>query len=265
MAKAPRPTGGTWPVRFGTAELVRDLDRASGWMLLVDGTPQSYVDLDDPTYLDFEYVQALADLVDTLPPGPVTAVHLGGAACTLPRYVAATRPGSTQVVVEADEPLAQVVRSQLGTAGFRLRVGDAREALGQLARGASDVVVSDVFTGSVVPAHLATLETVQEVAALLRPGGLYAMNIADSGGLPFARAQAAALAEVFAHVVVLADPGVLRGRRFGNLVLAGSDTPIDLDPRRRARDGRDFAAGARPATDAAQACVPVPPPALFRL
>jgi spermidine synthase len=263
LARAPQPTGGTWPVRFGTAELVRDLDRPSGWMLLVDGTPQSYVDLDDPTYLDFDYVRLLADLVDALPPGPVTAVHLGGAGCTLPRYVAATRPGSTQVVVEADEPLAQVVRAQLGTAGFRLRVGDAREALGQLTRGASDVVVSDVFTGSVVPTHLATLETVQEVAALLRPGGLYAMNIADSGALPFARRQAAALAEVFAHVVVLADPGVLRGRRFGNLVLAGSDTAFDLDPRRRARDGRELAAGARPATDAEPATVPVPPAALF--
>lgn len=263
MAKPPRPTGGTWPVRFGTAELVRDLDRPAGWMLLVDGTPQSYVDLDDPTYLDFEYVQALAELVDGLPPGPVTAVHLGGAGCTLPRYVAATRPGSTQVVVEADEPLAEIVRSQLGTAGFRLRVGDAREALGRLAPGTSDVVVSDVFAGSVVPAHLATLESVEEVAALLRPGGLYALNVADSGTLPFARQQAAALAQVFAHVVVLADPGVLRGRRFGNLVLAGSDTPFALDPRRRARDGRDFGAGARPATDASPAVVPVPPQRLF--
>lgn len=263
MARAIRPTGGTWPVRFGTAELVRDLDRPAGWMLLVDGTPQSYVDVEDPTYLEFEYVQALADLVDTLPDGPITAVHLGGAGCTLPRYVAATRPGSTQVVVEADEPLVEVVRSQLGTAGFRLRVGDAREALSRLTPGTSDVVVADVFAGSLVPAHLATLETVQEVAALLRPGGLYALNLADSGTLAFARQQAAALARVFEHVVVVADPGVLRGRRFGNLVLAGSDTPFDLDPRRRARDGRVFASGARPATDAVPAVVPRPPEALF--
>jgi len=262
-ATSGSPTGGTWEVRFGTAELVRDLDRSSGWMLLVDGTPQSYVDVADPTYLEFEYVRLLADLVDALPPGPVTAVHLGGAGCTLPRYVAATRPGSTQVVVEADEPLVEIVRAQLGTAGFRLRVGDAREALAQLRPGTSDVVVADVFAGAVVPAHLATLETVQEVAALLRPGGCYAVNLADSGVLAFARQQAAALAAVFAHVVVMADPGVLRGRRFGNLVLAGSDTPFDLDPRRRARDGREFAAGVRPATDAAPAVVPRPPAALF--
>jgi len=267
------PTGGTWEVGFGTAELVRDLDRAHGWMLLVEGTPQSYLDLTDPTYLEFEYVRLLADVVDQLPAGPVTAVHLGGGGCTLPRYVAATRPGSTQVVVEADEALAQVVRAQLGTAGFRLRVGDGRAALAHLRPGTSDVVVADVFVGSVVPAHLATLEHVREVSAVLRPGGVYAVNLADSGALPFARQQAAALAAVFAHVVVLGDPGVLRGRRFGNLVLAGSDTPFDLEElrrvtarsvgRARVEDGRTFARGAAPATDAAPPVVPQPPPDLF--
>ena len=273
MRTRSEPTGGTWEVGFGTAELVRDLDRAHGWMLLVEGTPQSYLDLTDPTYLEFEYVRLLADVVDQLPAGPVTAVHLGGGGCTLPRYVAATRPGSTQVVVEADEALAQVVRAQLGTAGFRLRVGDGRAALAHLRPGTSDVVVADVFVGSVVPAHLATLEHVREVSAVLRPGGVYAVNLADSGALPFARQQAAALAAVFAHVVVLGDPGVLRGRRFGNLVLAGSDTPFDLEQlrrvtarsvgRARVEDGRTFARGAAPATDAAPPVVPQPPPDLF--
>ncbi len=263
MARSARPTGGRWEVRFGTAELVRDLDRPAGWMLLVDGTPQSYVDLDDPTYLDFDYVQVLAELVDGLPDGPVSAVHLGGAGCTLPRYVAATRPGSIQMVVEADEPLAEVVRAQLGTAGFRLKVGDGRAMLCRLRPGASDIVVADVFCGSVVPQHLTTLEAVQEVAALLRPGGVYALNVADSGTLAFARTQAAALAAVFEHVVVIGEAGVLRGRRFGNLVLAGSNAPFDLDPRRRARDGRTFAAGTRPPTDADPVPVPEPPAGLF--
>jgi len=267
------PTGGTWEVRFGTAELVRDLDRAHGWMLLVDGTPQSYLDLDDPTHLEFDYVRLLADVVDQLPPGPITAVHLGGGGCTLPRYVAATRPGSTQVVVEADEALVEVVRAQLGTQGFRLRVGDGREALAHFRQGAGDLVVADVFAGAEVPAHLATLEHVQAVAAVLRPGGVYAVNVADSGPLPFARQQAATLAAVFAHVVVLGDPGVIRGRRFGNLVMAASDSPFDLEHlrrvtarsvgRARVEDGRAFARGAVPATDARPPVIPLPPPDLF--
>jgi spermidine synthase len=273
VARSARlPTGGTWEVDFGTAELVRDLDRPNGWMLLVDGTPQSYLDPDDPEHLEFDYVRRLADVVDTLPPGPVTALHLGGGACTLPRYVAATRPGSTQLVVEADARLAEVVRAQLGTAGFKLRVGDGRAALAGLS-ATSDVVVADVFVGAQVPSHLATVEHVRQVRAVLRPHGVYAVNLGDSGRLAFARQQAATLAAELAHVVVLAEPAVLRGRRFGNLVLAASDVPFDVTalaragarshPRARVEDGIRFAAGAEPATDAAPPVVPQPPADLF--
>lgn len=273
MARAARPTGGTWQVGFGTAELVRDLDRADGWMLLVDGTPQSYIDVGDPTHLEFDYVRWLADVVDLLPPGPLSVLHLGGGACTLPRYVAATRPGSTQVVVEADGPLVEVVRAQFGTQGFKLKVGDGRAALAGFREATSDLVVTDVFVGSQVPGHLATLEHVQEVRRVLTPTGLYAVNLGDSGALRFARQQAAALAAVFAHVVVVADPAVLRGRRFGNLVLAGSDAPLDearlrrvtarAYARARVEDGRAFGASTRPATDARPPTVPSPPEDLF--
>jgi hypothetical protein len=269
------PTGGTWQVRFGTAELVRDLDRPNGWMLLVEGTPQSYVDPDAPEHLEFEYVRLLADVVDAAgPPGePLSVVHLGGGGCTLPRYVAATRPGSTQVVVEADDLLVEVVRQQLGTPGFRLRVGDGREALQHLNPGTSDVVVADVFVGSQVPSRFATVEHVREVKHVLRPGGVYVVNVADTGTLPFARGQAATLLQAFAHVVVLADPGVLRGRRFGNLVLAASDAPFALDElrrvtaraigRARVEDGAGFVRTATPGWDADPPVAPTPPPELF--
>ena len=276
--RPPAPTGGTWPVRFGHAELVRDLDRPAGWMLLVDGTPQSYVDAGDPEHLEFDYVRLLADVVDASsePAVPLRVVHLGGGGCTLARWVAARRPGSTQVVVEADDLLAEVVRAQLGTTGFRLRVGDARAALEHLQPGASDVVVGDCFVGARVPGHLTTVEHVWQVAGVLKPGGTYVVNLADSGSLVFIRQQVATMQAVFAHVLLLGDPGVLRGRRFGNLVLAGSQRPFPLELLRRvtARSlgrarvvaGADltaFAAGARPATDADPPTAPTPPPELF--
>lgn len=273
--RRPTPTGGTWPVDHGTAELIRDLDRPAGWMLLVDGTPQSYVDLDDPGHLDFDYVRLIADLIDGVgtPGEPLSVVHLGGGGCTLPRYVAHTRPGSTQVVIEVDGPLVEVVRQQLGTQGFRLRIGDGREALQHLTKGTSDVVVADVFAGAQVPGHLATLEHAQEVRSVLKEGGLYAVNVADTGALPFARQQAATLAGAFAHLVVLADPGILRGRRFGNVVLGASDAPFALDElrrvtarsigRARVENQHTFVKGARPATDADPPVSPLPPPALF--
>ena len=99
----------------GCAELLRDADRRAAWMLLIDGIPQSHVDLDDPGYLEFEYVRRLGHLIDvTAPEGqPLHVLHLGAGALTLVRYVAATRPGSRQVAVEVDEALWRFVKLRL--------------------------------------------------------------------------------------------------------------------------------------------------------
>ncbi|MFC7657888.1 spermidine synthase [Pseudonocardia benzenivorans] len=117
-------------VDHGLAELVSDPDRPSSWTLLVDGTAQSHVDLDDPTHLEFEYVRRLGHVVDALAPAgePLRVVHLGGGAWTLARYVAATRPRSPQTVVELDGALARLVGDRLPADDdlWQLRVGDAR-------------------------------------------------------------------------------------------------------------------------------------------
>jgi len=272
------PTSGSWPVRFGTADLQPDDGRPAGWLLTVNGVAQSYVDLADPTHLEFDYIRLIGDLVDLAAPPeqPVTALHLGGGGCTVARYVAATRPGSRQVVVEADDLLASVVRRELGTAGFRLRVGDAREALSGLQPATADLVVSDVFAGSDLPVHCTTAEYLEAVRRVLTPAGTYIANIGDGPPFGFARGQAATLRAAFAHVVLMAEPAVLRGRRFGNLVLAGSDLPFDVTglSRLAARalgrarvvsgDGvRDLTGGARAVTDATAAEAPKPPPDVF--
>ena len=272
------PTPGTWQVRFGTAELFADDDRPAGWLLSVDGVAQSYVDLAEPTHLEFDYVRLIGDLVDLAAPEgePMTALHLGGGGCTLPRYLAATRPGSPQVVIEADDLLAAVVRRELGIAGFRLRVGDAREALEKVRPATSDLVVSDVFAGSDLPKHCTTAEYLELVRRALRPGGTYVANIGDGPPFSFAKSQVATLRAAFEHVLLMAEPTVLRGRRFGNLVLAGSDEPFDVPAlsARTARaigrarvvsgnDARDFTGGAKPVTDATAADAPSPPADVF--
>ena len=273
------PAPGRWPVETGVAELVPDEDADDGWLLSVDDVPQSYVDRADPTRLEFDYVRLLGDVVDCAAPegAPVSAVHLGGGGCTLARYVAATRPGSTQVVVEADALLAELVRRELGTRGFRLRIGDARQECARLTPGQSDVVVADVFESARQPVHTTTLEWLHEVRRLLRPGGTYAVNVADGPPLAFARGQVATLLEAFPHVLLLGEPSVLRGRRFANLVLAASDAPLPVDAltRRAARaagrarlvDGEElvrFTGGAAPVTDATAREAPRPPADLFR-
>ena len=144
----------------GRAELLRDADRRAAWLLLVDGVPQSHLDLDDPGYLDFEYARRLGHVIDTAaPPGqPLRVLHLGAGALTLARYVAATRPGSPQLAVEVDAALVDLIRRRLPLRRVRVRVGDARAVLERLRAATYDVVIADVFAGGRTPAHLTSVE-----------------------------------------------------------------------------------------------------------
>ncbi len=215
------------------------------YTLIVDGTPQSHVDLDDPSRLFFEYVQRIGHVIDEWgdPGQPMTALHLGAGALTLPRYIHATRPGSRQQVIELNEALVGFVREHLPLprqSGIRVRYGDARSMLARLPAAlhrAVDVIVVDVFAGARIPAHVTSAEFYRELAAFLAPGGMVAVNIADGPGLAFARGQAATLGLVLPHVAALAETGVLKGRRFGNVVLVGSasELPLEWMPRLMAR------------------------------
>src|SRR2546425_3255034 len=100
---------------FGTAELVRDPWRASGWLVTVDGVLQSYVDLADATYLRMPFTVWIAQAIDRHWPAgsAISAVHVGGGGFTLPRYVAAAPPGSDQTVFELDGALVDLVREHL--------------------------------------------------------------------------------------------------------------------------------------------------------
>lgn len=254
----------------------------SGYELVVDDTPQSHVDLDDPTHLHFEYIVRMGAVIDQLPDGPLTAVHLGAGALTIPRYIDATRPGSRQQVIELEAPLAQLVREHLPLpkgSSIRIRIGDAREGVTRLPsalHGRCDLVVSDVYSGAQTPAHLTSVEFYRELSALLAPGGVLLVNVADGPGLAFARRQAATVAEVLPELAVLADTQVLKGRRFGNLVLAASAVPLPTEwlPRvlaagphpakiAQGAEVRAFLQGARVVTDADAVASPRPDASLF--
>ncbi|MFC9918073.1 spermidine synthase [Agromyces binzhouensis] len=262
------------------ARLEESRTRPGSWTLTVDGTPQSHVDLEQPEWLGFEYVRRIGHAVDLVREEgrPITALHLGGGAFTLPRYVIATRPGSRQQVIELESDLVDLVRANLPFprgAQVRVRHGDAREVLAKLPAGldgAVDIAIVDIFSGARTPAHVTSAEFHGLVSPRLAPGGIVAVNVADGAGLAFARSQAATLSHVYAHVALAADTGMLKGRRFGNVVMYASHDPLPFAglPRRLASDPAPaklvegdelvrFIAGAPVVTDAT--AVPSPPPA----
>lgn len=259
-----------------TAPEILPAGRPGAFVLRMSGMEQSHVDLADPTRLEFDYVRRIGDVLDAAgPPGArLRVVHVGGAALTLPRYVAATRPGSAQVVLEPDVAVTERVRAGLPLpprSGIKVRGVDGRGGLAALRDGHADVVVVDAFADARVPGGLVTTEAAAELARVLQPGGLAVLNLVDRAPFAWARRAVAALRTAFPGLLLSAEPATLRGRRAGNLVVVAADGTLPLaDLRLRAAAGatpyrvlddrrvRDGFGGGRPFTDADTAPSPAP-------
>ncbi|MGB3685642.1 MAG: fused MFS/spermidine synthase [Ornithinimicrobium sp.] len=200
-------------------------DERGGYAVMRDGHPQSYVDLEDPGLLTFEYVQHMAMALDVLAPGRLRVTHVGGAGLSLPRYVEHTRPGSAQIVLEPDVELTAAVRKKVPLPrrhAIRVRAIDGLAGVSALRDASADVIVVDAFEGGRVPGELLGSAFTEQVSRVLVPGGLLALNTCDEPGLQHARAVVATLAAVFPQVGLIALNEVLNRRRFGNLVVLAS-------------------------------------------
>ena len=221
------------------AEVIADPHRPSARTLLLDGREAGQVDLGDPRRLTFSYMRRIADLIDAFrpPSSGIDAIHVGGGACALPRYVEATRPRSRQLVFELDAGVVALAREHLGLRAsprLRVKVGDAAELIRARPGDSADLVIGDAFDGPHVPAQLSGTDFVADVGRVLRPSGIYALNVIDVPGLEEVHAHDAVVRAAFAHVAWVAPPGVLRGRAPGNVVLLASAVPLPLSALRRA-------------------------------
>lgn len=208
-----------------------DSDRPTGRVLWLDTLRHSYVDLEDPTYLEFRYANIFAAVLDSqLPDGSADSLSIGGGGFTFPRYVATTHPGGINTVLELDPAIVDIAVAELGLdpVSLDIRIGDARMTLRDTSLRSYDVVIGDAFGGPAVPWHLTTREFAEEFAERLRPGGFYVLNLIDYPPLNFAKAQTRTLAEVFEHIVVIAPPAYLDGDTGGNFVIVASQDPIDV-------------------------------------
>jgi spermidine synthase len=220
---------------YHCAQVRTDPERPSGRVLMLDGARHSYVDLEDPTYLEYDYAKALVSVIDTAYPAgePLRAYHIGGGGLTVPRYLESARPGTTSLVSEIDPGVVRidVERLQLRTgAGIDVRVEDGRLGLRRLPEDSQDLVVGDAFGGVSVPWHLTTAEAVAEVDRVLAEDGIYVVNLIDFGPLDFARAEVATIAGAFNHVALAAETDTFTGgpNAGGNQVVIASDRPIDV-------------------------------------
>lgn len=243
-------------------------ERAGAFVLRMDGHDQSYVDLDDPARLAFDYVRRIGDVIDAwgIAGAPVRVLHVGGAALTLPRYVAHTRPRSPQIVLEPAAEVTELVRRELPLprqSGIKVRPVDGRSGLDAVRDGSVDLVVVDAFADARVPGELVTAECATSYARVLADDGLLLLNLTDRAPFGWTRRVVAAVRGALPALMLSAEPATLRGRRPGNLLLVAgrSATPV---PALRARAASsvapyrvldaaqvsDTVGGGRPFTDA---------------
>jgi len=219
-----------------------DDQRPGGRTLWLNSARHSYVDLDDPTHLEFAYTRWIGAAIDVLvePGRPIDALHVGGGGFTLPGYLAATRPGTDNLVLELDAGLVELDRARLGLrSGPDLRVvtGDARVHLVRQPDASRDLVIGDAFGHLVVPWHLATREFAAQIRRVLRPGGVYALNLIDRPPTRFAPAELATVAAAFRHVALVAPPAALAREESANFVVLASAEPLPLAALREALAG----------------------------
>jgi spermidine synthase len=234
-ARGDGPAAGTYRIDTGVAELVPDGDNPSGWLLKLNGVQSSHVDLADPLRLEFEYMRWIVALVESQwsRSARLRVLHLGGAACSLARYLVAAYPDSRNVVVEIDARLAEFVRAWFSLPRaplLKIRVGEARQVTESLAEASRDLIIRDVFAGPLTPKPLTTVEFTAQARRILAPGGVYLVNCGDAPALATARREAATISAGFAHTAIIADPPMLKGRRYGNIIIAGSDAPLAENP-----------------------------------
>jgi len=208
--------------RRGNLLVERDPRRPSGRLLCQSGMEASYVDLADPSHLEFDYMRWMRIVLRAARARRV--IHIGGGACALPRALAAEDPAGRQEVCEVDPEVVALAREHLGlrrTRGLRVRVAEGRAFVARRLPDSRDAVAIDAFVNATVPRRLITVQALCDVA---RVAPLALVNVLDDRSAREVHLVAAGLSAAYPRVWAL-------GGRSGNTVLVGGvdDPALDLD------------------------------------
>jgi len=175
--------------------LVRDDDEVPNTkVLMLDSLVHSYVPMDDPTRLEYEYEKIYASVTERLvaPDQPPSALFIGGGGYVFPLFLESVYACDRIDVAEIDPKVKWTAQHELtlppdDETRITTHVMDARNYVEDLLRQNAtaarpvlyDFIYGDAFNDFSVPYHLTTKEFNDGVNRLLKPGGVYLINIID--------------------------------------------------------------------------------------
>jgi spermidine synthase len=154
--------------------------------LVLDHLIHSYTDLNDPLYIEYEYIRIYEELVrwQVKKRGAFRSLFLGGGGYTFPRFIEAKYPKAEIHVVEIDPEITRVAQKHLGVSeNTRIRSfnEDGRWfVMNCKEKGSYDFIFGDAFNDLSIPYHLTTKEFAMQMKGLLKPDGVLMANVIDS-------------------------------------------------------------------------------------
>jgi spermidine synthase len=152
--------------------------------LVLDNLIHSYIDLDNPLHIEYEYEKIYAEVLKWRygADAPLKTLSIGGGGYTFPRYIEASYPNAQIEVVEIDPQVTRVVHKYLGlprTTRIRTTNTDGRWFV-MNCKNSYDVIFTDAFNDLSIPYHLTTKEFVQQLKSILTDDGIIMSNIIDN-------------------------------------------------------------------------------------
>jgi spermidine synthase len=212
------------------AELFEEEDAPGEWVLTINKSLHSALDVNDPTNLSFYHAKKIGSIIETLFPAKekLSVLHLGAGALSIARYIDATRPGSNQVAVEIEDGLVDFVESILPfnkTGAVDVIVGDGRVVVESRIKEFADkfdLVIVELFLDRTNPANSTSIEFYRLLKKTLTSNGVLVVNVIDGNDYRFAANTYVTIKEVFANVKAVLDEKEFRVKTPGNILIVGS-------------------------------------------
>jgi MFS family permease len=205
--------------------------------LTLDQLLHSYVAKEDPAFLVYGYEKITADFVALQEHriGTPKVMFIGGGGYTMPRLIEHRYSDWEVEVIEIDPVVTRIAHEYLWlplNTNIISYHEDARMKARELPQGTYDMVVGDAFNDFSVPYQLTTHEFNQQVKQLLKPSGIYIVNIVDNIEIGnFLRSYVNTMQHTFEHVYILRDDELWDDDERSNVtyVVVGSAQPITLN------------------------------------